>query len=131
MLKSDAARQFLTEVNTRFPSLPFSIRSFEDITKARLGVKHCLEHELLEPFEVHALKDGELAVSFTATIAIMEHGTAILAGNKDFNPELYKADKSIEDKELAELLTLSMDMKEQKKRSKTGKKGGEAEEAKS
>lgn len=41
ILKSDKARKFLSEVNTRFPSLPFSILSFEDITSAKLGVKHC------------------------------------------------------------------------------------------
>jgi len=41
LLKSDKARKFLSEVNSRFPSLPFSIRSFDDITAAKLGVKHC------------------------------------------------------------------------------------------
>lgn len=70
ILKSDAARKFFSEVNTRFPSLPFSMRAFDNVTTAKLGVKHCIEHDLLEQFEVHTLKDGELGVSFKATIAI-------------------------------------------------------------
>jgi len=97
ILKSDKARKFLSEVNTRFPSLPFSIRSFDDITTAKLGVKHCQEHSLLEPFEVHTVKEGEQSASFKATIGILESGTTVLAGNKGFNADLYVPDKRIED----------------------------------
>jgi curved DNA binding protein len=95
ILKSDAARKFFSEINSRFPSLPFSLRSFENTTTAKLGVKHCLDHELLEPFEVHTLKDGELGVSFKATIAILEGGTQVIAGNKIFNADLYASDTSV------------------------------------
>ena len=118
ILKSDAARKFFSEVNTRFPSLPFSMRSFDNVTTAKLGVKHCMEHNLLEPFEVHTLKDGELAVSFKATVAILPSGTFVLAGNKEFKPELYSNDKNVQDAELSALLALDMDLSKQKERSK-------------
>lgn len=75
----------------------------------------------MEPFEVHTLKEGEHSASFKATIGILESGTAILAGNKGFNPDQFVTDKKVEDKELSDLLALSMDLKEQKKRNK-GKK---------
>jgi len=58
------------------------------------------------------LKEGEHSASFKATIGILESGSAILAGNKGFNPDQYVADKKVEDKELSELLALSMDLKE-------------------
>ena len=60
LLKSDKARGFLKQVNTKYPSLPFSLRAFEDETTARIGVKHCLDHQLLEPFNVVEEEKGEL-----------------------------------------------------------------------
>jgi hypothetical protein len=94
------------------------MRSFENVTTAKLGVKHCMEHELLEAFEVHTLKDGELAVSFKATVAILPSGTIVLAGNQGFRSELYANDKKVQDAELSALLALDMDLHKQKERSK-------------
>lgn len=130
MLKSKAAREFFSEVNTKFPSLPFSIRAFEDVTIAKLGVKHCVDHELLEPFEVHTLKEGEICVSFKATVGILGSGTtSILSGNSAFDASQYATSKKVEDAELAALLELNMDLKEQKKRKKADKRAaGEGEE---
>ena len=87
LLKTQSARNFLTEVNQRYPSLPFSMRSFEDLTQAKIGVKHCVDHELLEPFEVHEVRKGERVASFKATIAITAGGTLVLCGNDHFNAD--------------------------------------------
>lgn len=46
-LKLQKSRQFFAESNKRFPSLPFSIRAFEDTIGAKVGVKECVDHELL------------------------------------------------------------------------------------
>lgn len=40
--------------------LSFSLRAFEDESKARLGVVECAKHELLQPFTVLHEKEGEL-----------------------------------------------------------------------
>lgn len=40
-LKSKSARAFFSEVNKKFPTLPFSIRGFEDLTGAKVGIKEC------------------------------------------------------------------------------------------
>jgi curved DNA binding protein len=130
ILKTQAGRDFISEVGKRFPSLPFSIRAFENVTKAKLGVKHCIEHELLEPFEVHDVREGELVVSFKATVAICPSGTLVLCGDSHFNAENFPTDKKVEDEELSKLLELSMDLKEQKKRKKEAKKAAKEEEKK-
>ena len=46
-LKLQKSRAFFTEVNKRFPTLPFAIRAFEDAVGAKVGVKECLDHDLL------------------------------------------------------------------------------------
>jgi len=58
-LKSKSARNFFSQVNKKYPTLPFSIRGFEDLTGAKVGVKECLEHELLMPYQVLTEKKGE------------------------------------------------------------------------
>ena len=128
LLKTQSARNFLVEVNKRFPSLPFSMRSFEDVTQAKLGVKHCVDHELLEPFEVHEVRKGEHVASFKATVAITPGGTLILCGDEHFNADNFPTDKKVEDKELSALLELSMDLKEQKKRNKAARKAAKSGE---
>lgn len=130
LLKTQAGRDFITEVNQRFPSLPFSIRSFENVTQTKLGVKHAVEHELIEPFEVHDVKEGELVISFCATVAVCPSGTLILCGNESFNAENFPTDKKVEDSDLSALLELSMDLKEQKKRKKEAKRAAKEEEKK-
>ena len=58
-LKSKHARAFYAIVNKKFPTLPFSIRGFEDTTGAKVGVKECLEHDLLMAYPVLTEKAGE------------------------------------------------------------------------
>lgn len=41
-LKMKSSRAFFAEMGKRFPTLPFAIRSFEDTTAAKVGVKECL-----------------------------------------------------------------------------------------
>lgn len=69
-LKSKHARQFFHVVNTKYPTLPFSIRGFEDLTGAKVGVKECKTHDLLMEYPVLGEKKGEYIAQFKATIAI-------------------------------------------------------------
>jgi hypothetical protein len=39
--------------------LPFSIRGFEDLTGAKVGVKECLNHDLMMAYPVLTDKQGE------------------------------------------------------------------------
>ena len=58
-LKSKSARAFFSVVNQKYPTLPFSIRGFEDLTGAKVGVKECLNHELIMGYPVLTQKPGE------------------------------------------------------------------------
>jgi curved DNA binding protein len=121
LLKSDKARTFLKQVNSKYPTLPFSLRAFEDQTTVRIGVKHCMDHELIEPFTVVEEKKGEVVAHWKASVAILANGTVFLSGNIPFDSEKYQSEHKVENQELKDLLALSMDLKEQKKRKKTTK----------
>jgi hypothetical protein len=41
--------------------MPFTLRAFENETKARMGVVECVTHRLVEPFQVLYEKDGKFS----------------------------------------------------------------------
>lgn len=85
-LKLKASRAVFTEINTRFPTMPFTLRSaflfstspfslrpvpvshpplfcraLKDEKTARLGITECLKHDLVEPYPVLHEKPGMCA----------------------------------------------------------------------
>ncbi|EFA84439.1 proliferation associated protein [Heterostelium album PN500] len=73
-LKLKSAREFIQEVNTRFPALPFSLRAVSDEKKAKLGLSECLTHQMLNAFPVLYEKDGEFVVQFKTTVLLLPSG---------------------------------------------------------
>jgi curved DNA binding protein len=127
LLKSDKARLFLKQVNSRYPTLPFSTRAFEDQTTVRIGVKHAMDHELIEPFTVVEEEKDAIVAHYKATIAVLANGTVFLSGNLPHDPSRFETENKIESQELKDLLAVSMDLKEQKKRKKDKKEEQKAE----
>lgn len=118
LLKSDKARGFLKQVNNKYPSLPFSLRAFDDQTMVRIGVKHCIDHDLIEAFTVVEEEKSEFVAHWKATVAVLANGTVFLSGNLPFDESHFETEHKIETQSLKELLAQSMDLKEQKKRKK-------------
>merc|ERR1712125_186632 len=79
-LKTQKARQFLYEVNKRFPALPFTLRAIEDEQVARVGVSEAKRHELLEEYPVLKEKDGETIAQFKFTVLLLPGGTKRITG---------------------------------------------------
>lgn len=118
-LKSKSARAFFSVVNNKFPTLPFSIRGFEDLTAAKVGVKECLTHELIMAYPVLAEKPGEYVAQFKATIAVQPKSVAFLCGGKDLvGKDGYVSDKKIKNEELAAIVNGALWKKEEKKKEK-------------
>jgi curved DNA binding protein len=63
-LKMKSARAFFVEVNKRFPTLPFSLRSMTDQTAAKVGVRECINHDMLVPYPVLTEHRGEFVAHF-------------------------------------------------------------------
>lgn len=51
-------RIFYTEVIQKHSIMPFNLRNFEDEKKAKMGVMECVNHKLIEPFQVLFEKTG-------------------------------------------------------------------------
>ena len=107
-------------MNEKYPTLPFSIRGFEDLTGAKVGVKECVGHELIMAYPVLAEKKGEFVAQFKATIAVQPKSTAILCGARALNDGV-KSDKSVKNEELKALIASELWKKEEKKKEKKTK----------
>lgn len=90
------------------PSFCFSLNSFEDQNAAKIGLKECLEHDLLVPYPVLVEKQGDLVAQFTITVMITKGKTIALTG-LPIDEELYKTENSIKDEEILKLLTQSLE----------------------
>ena len=49
---------FYSEVTHKYGSMPFNLRGFEDAKKAKMAVVECVNHKLIEPFQVLYEKTG-------------------------------------------------------------------------
>ena len=118
-LKSKHARAFFSIVNKQFPTLPFTIRGFEDLTGAKVGVKECVEHDLIMGYPVLTDKVGEFVAQFKGTIVVQPKSTAILCGGRDLvNADGYKTENSIKDESLIALLAKPLWKEEKVKKEK-------------
>lgn len=114
-LKIKSSRAFFADVNKRFPTLPFAIRAFEDAVGAKVGVKECVEHDLITGYPVLTEKAGEFVAQFKCTIAVLPRSTVVLAGDIPLAAR-YESDKKIEDAELSKLIASDLWKKEDKKK---------------
>ena len=85
-LKMKAARTVFNEVSQKFPTMPFSMRSLEDERGAKLGLRECTQHDLLQSFPVIYEKAGDVVVHFRYTLLLMHNGTVKITG-LDMVPE--------------------------------------------
>lgn len=127
-LKTKNARTFFNELTEKYPTLCFTLRAFTDEIGAKVGVKECLEHNLLNPYPVVVEKVGDVVAQFTATVLILKGGTVCTTG-LPVDVAHYQTKNTISDKAIQELLTASMDKKDQKKQRKAKTEGDEPKKA--
>merc|ERR1712187_265083 len=132
MLKTQKARQFITEVNRRFPALPFTLRAIEDEQVARVGVSEAKRHELLEEYPVLQERHSEFVAQFKFTVLLLPSGTKKITGLA--LGQQAKSSKSIKDEELKKLISSSANPKKKKKAAKKdaskGEKDGDKDDGK-
>lgn len=123
-LKMKTSRAFLSEAEKKYGLMPFTLRSFEDETKARVGVIECAKHDLMEPYPVYYEKEGEFVAEFKFTVLIMPNNTMKITG-LPLDLEVYQSENQILDENIKQLLALSL-VKKNKKKKKNVKKDGAA-----
>lgn len=118
-LKMDASRYVFNEVNKKYPTLPFTLRAFEDEKKARLGVVEMTKHEMLVPYPVIFEKSGDIVVQFKFTALILSSGTDRITGSGLYNAEKVSCATEPSDATKAILATSSKTKKKKNKKKKT------------
>lgn len=93
-LKVPASRQLLSEVDKKFPTLPFTLRHMADVRKARLGVGECVGRGLLIPYPVLFDHSGKVA-HFKCTVLLLPSGTVRVTGLA--LPEYFKTEKEADE----------------------------------
>ena len=78
-LKMKASRAVLSEVDKKFPTLPFTLRHFEDERQAKMGITESVAHGLLTPYPSLHEYDGQVA-HFKCTVLLLPSGTQKVTG---------------------------------------------------
>jgi curved DNA binding protein len=98
-LKMKSSRYVLSEVDKKFPTLPFTLRHFDDEKQAKIGITECQNHGLLIPY--HSLiekKDAHVA-HFKCTVLLLPSGTVKVTGLP--LPSYFKTDKQADEETIA------------------------------
>jgi len=128
-LKTQKARQFISEVSRRFPVLPFTLRAIEDEQVARVGVSEARRHELLEEYPVLKEKEGQHVAQFKFTVLLLPGGTKKITGLAlGALEQQAKSSCAVQDEEMKKLLASSANPKKKKKNKGKEAKEGEAKD---
>lgn len=117
-LKSKSAREFFSIVNKTYPTLPFSIRGFENLTGAKVGVKECLAHDMLVDYKVLTEKPGDFVAQFKGTVVVQPKSTAILSGARVLDKSGLDTDKKLKNEGLIKLIASDLWKEEKVKKEK-------------
>merc|ERR1712190_525596 len=108
LLKTQKARQFISEVNKRFPALPFTLRAIEDEQVARVGASEARRHELLEEYPVLKEKEGHFVAQFKFTVLLLPGDTKKITGLPlGALEKQVKSEFSVQDEEMKKVLAAS------------------------
>lgn len=88
-LKLKCSQEFYRKVKKDFGLMPFNLRHFDDIKRARMGVMECVTHKLVSPYPVLYERPDELVAQFKYTVIVMPNGPAKITG-VPFDSNLYE-----------------------------------------
>ena len=118
-LKMKASRYVLSEVDKKFPTLPFTLRHFEDERQAKMGITECVNHGLLMPYPSLIEKNDSKVAHFKCTVLLLPSGTNKVTGLP--LPAYFKSEKE-PDEETAEILKAIAEKEAKKAKKKAAKK---------
>lgn len=130
-LKLKASRAAFSEINRRFPTMPFTLRALYDEKDAKskdlqkqlkLGLVECLSHSLLHPYPVLHEKPGELVAQVKGTVLLMSTGSDKVTTAP---AQVVNSEKSVTDPEIIQLLQSSLKAKKKTKKKKSKTADGE------
>jgi len=122
-LKMQASRALFSEINRKYPTMPFTLRAFEDQKRARLGITELVKHELVDAYPVLYEKSGEYVAQYKFTALLTPNQTMKLMSHP---LPFVKSDFTISDPTINSLLTRGTKRSAKKKSRKKKNKGKQA-----
>jgi len=119
-LKIQASRALFSEINRKFPTMPFSLRAFDDQKRARLGITELVKHELVDAYPILYEKPGEYVAQFKFTALLTPSQTMKLTSHP---LPFVKSDYTITEPSINSLLSLGTKRSSKKKSRKKKNKG--------
>lgn len=119
-LKMKASRALYSEVQKKFTTMPFSLRACEDETKARVGMRECRDHKLLNAFDILTDRDDAFVAQFKLLCLCMPNGN-LRATNVGFDAEVVTSELAVSSEDHKKLLTQQITNKAKKKNKKKAK----------
>jgi len=121
-LKMKASRYVLSEVDKKFPTLPFTLRHFDEERQAKMGITECVAHGLVTPYPSLHERHGAKVAHFKCTVLLLPSGTSKVTGLS--LPEYFKTEKKPDDEtaKILEELAVKAAKKAKKKAAKKKKK---------
>ena len=116
---SAASRTLYSDLNRRFPVLPFTLRALDEDKRGRLGITEILNHQLVTPYPVLAERAGELVAQFKFTAILTSSGTHRIT---NLTAPFAKSELAITDADLLRILQTGAGASSGSKKSKRGKK---------
>ncbi|SBS80408.1 proliferation-associated protein 2g4, putative [Plasmodium ovale] len=117
-LKTNLGRSFISEINKKFPVLPFHVKHIEDQRAALIGIPEALRHDLIKPYNVYTEKKKEYVSQFKYTVMVKEDGIKQLTGVKCSQVNNCKTVNEIQDESLKNILNSSVTAKKKKSKGK-------------
>ena len=114
-LKMQASKQLFSQITTRFPTMPFTMRAMTETRGARLGVVECMSHELLHEYPVLYEKPGDCVAHFKATVLVMQNGNDRVT---TWAHQPLQSDLELADEDLKALIAQPLKSKKKKKAAK-------------
>lgn len=125
-LKMKTSRETLSKVSKDHGCMTFSLRDFDNETRTRLGLKECINHEVVTQYAVMEEKKEELVAQFKYTVLVLPSGILKITG-LDFEKDLYVTEKKIDDQEINNMLAQSISKKANKRKKKKAKQAATAD----
>ncbi|MCH0629226.1 M24 family metallopeptidase [Kocuria palustris] len=104
-LKMKLSHRTLTEFREKANNqlFPMNIRKLDDPARARGGLLELANHQVVLPYDIYTEKEGEYIAQFFTTVAITKNGLVLLS-HPEFNADLYKSDKKVDDEQVLQTL---------------------------
>lgn len=127
-LRVKASRAFFSEVQKKYPTMPFTLRSLEDERTAKMGVRECVQHELLTPYPVLFERPDTFVAHVKFTVLLLPGGTSKVTGIGLPQGVYVSAEDKVVSEELQAMLS-DAEAKAAKKKKKKNKKKASSEKA--